>query len=104
MEHTKGKWEVGKVPPLSNWIVGVNLDDPMKMETVADLYGKEADAHLIAAAPELYDELEEADGVICELCYIVNPQHATADYGVGCKSCEDREKRLKVLLKAKGRN
>lgn len=59
-------------------------------------------AYLIAAAPALYEELKEADRVICELCYRLNPHHATADYGVGCKSCEDREHRLQALSKAEG--
>ena len=29
--------------------------------------------------------------VICPMCYRLNPQHATADNGVGCKTCEGKE-------------
>ena len=58
MEHTKGEWEVGKRPPLSNWVVGVNLSDPMEMNLVANLYGNKDDAHLIAAAPDMYGALK----------------------------------------------
>ncbi len=31
------------------------------------------------------------DSVICPMCYRLNPQHATADHGVGCKSCAEKE-------------
>lgn len=61
MEYTEGEWEVGKTPPLSNWVVGVDLKDPMKMDVVANLYANEADAHLIASAPDLYEACKEAE-------------------------------------------
>ena len=70
---------------------------------IADLIRDEASANLIAAAPGLYKELEEADTVICKLCKRLNPQHATADYGRGCNSCEEREHRLKAIAKADGK-
>lgn len=38
-----------------------------------------------AMAEELYAD------VICPMCYMINPQHATADNGVACKSCQDKE-------------
>ena len=59
MEYTKGKWKVGKTPPLSNWVVGVNLGDPMEQNVVANLYDNEADAHLIAAAPDSHEATME---------------------------------------------
>jgi len=31
------------------------------------------------------------ENVICPMCYRLNPHHATADNGVGCKSCRDKE-------------
>jgi hypothetical protein len=34
---------------------------------------------------QLYEE------VICPMCYRLNPQHKTMDYGKGCHSCEERE-------------
>lgn len=64
MEYTKGEWEVGKTPPLSNWVVGVNLSDPMKLDVVAQLYNNEADAHLIAAAPRMHEALKESTNVL----------------------------------------
>ena len=36
-------------------------------------------------ARELYED------IICPMCYRLNPQHATADYGVGCKACSEKE-------------
>ena len=62
----------------------------------------EANAQLIAAAPDSYKELKEADATICELCKRLNPHHATADHGKGCEWCQDRESRLKALAKAEG--
>lgn len=34
---------------------------------------------------QIYEE------VICPMCYRLNPQHKTMDYGKGCHSCEERE-------------
>jgi hypothetical protein len=100
--YTKGEWSVfdwhTRIEVLCGGRVVASLD-----ESDFTLNEDEANAHLIAAAPELYKELVEADRVICELCYIVNPQHATADYGVGCKSCEDRDRRLVAIGKAEGK-
>lgn len=31
------------------------------------------------------------DEIICPMCYRLNPQHATMDYGKGCHSCRERE-------------
>jgi hypothetical protein len=38
-------------------------------------------------AKELYRE------VICPMCYRLNPQHATADNGIGCQTCREKEER-----------
>lgn len=62
-----------------------------------------ANAQLIISAPDLYEELIEADEVICELCKRLNPQHAPREGYEGCNSCQDRESRLQALAKAKGR-
>jgi len=67
-----------------------------------DFHTGRGNAYLMAASPELLVELEEADQTICRLCYIVNPHHATADHGVGCRSCEERETRLAIMAKARG--
>lgn len=29
--------------------------------------------------------------IICPMCYRLNPQHATMDYGKGCHYCQERE-------------
>ena len=46
---------------------------------------------------KMYEALKDADETICELCKRLNPQHATADYGEGCKSCADGDIRLEAL-------
>jgi len=46
---------------------------------------KEVDEAKKERAKELYEEF------ICPMCYRLNPQHATADYGMGCKTCSDKE-------------
>jgi len=51
--------------------------------------------------PEIITALEKADEIICSLCYVVNPQHATADHGLGCKSCAGREERLRIIAHSK---
>ena len=57
---------------------------------------KRANADLMSASKELYDELVEADDTICTLCKRLNPQHED------CTSCQDREARLKAMRKAGG--
>ena len=61
-----------------------------------DRENTEADVHLIASAPELYEALKEADAEICRLCKRLNPQHSN------CHSCNDRQNRYDVLAKANG--
>lgn len=50
-------------------------------------------------ARELWDE------VICPMCYRLNPHHATADNGIGCHWCQDKEdwtgQTMEESLKAK---
>ena len=60
MEYTEGEWKVGKTPPLSNWVVGVNLGEPMEQNVIANLYGNKDDANLVAAAPDMYEVLKVA--------------------------------------------
>ncbi len=51
-----------------------------------------ADAQLAADKKEVKEMTEELyKEVICPMCYRLNPQHATADNGIGCKSCEERQ-------------
>ena len=58
--------------------------------------GKELEKRLDENKYELYEELLEADAVICELCIRLNPQHAN------CEWCDDREPRLKLIAKIEG--
>lgn len=110
MEPTKGEWyledETGLILSIPE-----GKDSPVVIANVGgtgDITPKplkelQSNAHLIAAAPNTYEELKEADSIICELCKRLNPQHATADYGKGCEWCEDREGRLKAIAKAEGK-
>ena len=36
-------------------------------------------------AEELYED------IICPMCYSLNPQHASMNYGEGCHYCQERE-------------
>ena len=126
-QYTKGKWEYRegvfdreddyKMPMLGSIVCDDSVDvDPWYICRIDNAPSAEGNAELICAAvnacisvnpdqplkvaeklADAFAELKEADRVICELCYKVNPQHATADNGKGCKSCEDRERRLFVL-------
>lgn len=92
-EHfTPGPWSI-----LFNDKTKVVLEESGVAIFVADTYAgftksdseQEANAALIAAAPELYKELEKH----CALCALRHPERE------GCKLCETR----KVLNKARGR-
>jgi len=106
-DYTKGEWGIGEHGELmcGGWQLGaVFLQNTKRMSGEMPRPNEnEANGYLISATPRLYEELLEADRVICELCKRLNPQHATADYGKGCNSCQDRETRLKALAKAEGK-
>lgn len=107
MNYTKGEWKATD----TNRIVIEHKEDfiPSPQEpifvvaqcgiynTVPSYDEEQANAHLISAAPRLYEELSLADEQICWLCKRVNPQHEN------CTSCGEREQRLKTLAKAEGR-
>ncbi|KKN62167.1 hypothetical protein LCGC14_0514460 [marine sediment metagenome] len=57
MDYTKGKWEVTKHNPLSNWVVDVNPSDLINRIPIAQCFENVADANLIASAPRLLEEL-----------------------------------------------
>jgi len=55
-----------------------------------------ANANLIAAAPEMYEALKEAQATICGLCRVINPQHKD------CPSCDEIQRYRVALAKAEG--
>jgi ribosomal protein L40E len=97
--YTKGEWTVDKTElatfiqsPDTGYVVAICS----RPEWVGEKKERDANAHLIAAAPLLYEALKEADATICELCVRLNPWHEN------CTSCEEREIRLKAIAKAEG--
>jgi hypothetical protein len=51
--HAPGPWRVDNGPASETWQIW-RIDEP---EWIADIWTSEADAHLIAAAPELFQAL-----------------------------------------------
>ena len=109
---TKGEWKLDKLHS-NRWLLHSGKDSNNRViaeiNTGISHYTSihpeegEANAHLIAAAPDLYEELCEADRVICELCKCLNPQHASMDDYKGCTSCGERTLRLNAIAKAEGK-
>ena len=97
MSYTKGEWKARKGRGRGmNWVV--ESDDALIAEIIPyGAYREDDNAHLIAAAPNMYEALKEADTLICELCVRLNPQHEN------CTSCAERESRLKAIAKAEGK-
>ena len=105
MKHTPGPWEkdynqtIGHIKSVSKTLnctptvcqYGTHLIAPSICKEDA-----EANAHLIAAAPELKECLEDALLIICNLCRRLNPQHKDCDY------CGDISAYRTVLSKAEG--
>ncbi len=57
-KHTPGPWKVHKMPKAigyAEWEIHYSDDG----ECVAEIVYKEADAHLIAAAPDMYEALKD---------------------------------------------
>jgi len=98
--YTKGEWKA-EIGYTNIWITANVYPSGKKHSTVAEIPtsndNAEANAHLIAASPDMYEELLWADEAICSLCKEINPQHAT------CTKCDEHESRLKALAKAKGK-
>ena len=114
MEYTKGEWVVWWQDPqdkensdLRVRVKGADLAGQEDIAIVMAPYNEvkecEANAHLIASAPDLHKGLEGALDEICVLCKRLNPQHASMDDYAGCTSCEDMEQRRLALSKAEGK-
>ncbi len=88
MEYTKGEWK-------AMMIQGQGIIH-CKNITIAETYtiNQEANAHLIAAAPDCYEGLKDALREICRMCVRLNPQHE------GCSACEEMERSRLPLAKA----
>lgn len=120
MEYTKGEWKAGYNPGVTgpttpsfqpfcgeDWpyktinvgeetIAIIPAQDTDKMHK-PNLIALQANTNLMVSSPELYEELKQADRVICHLCKRLNPQHKD------CISCADREVRLQILAKAEAK-
>jgi len=92
-DFTKGKWEV--IEGDEAFIITDSGGNTIATVPFRQLSGN--DARLIAAAPDLLEELQLADEEICQLCKELNPWHKD------CTSCEARESRLQALTKAEGK-
>jgi len=104
-QYTKGEWEVQKMFPESysymiqdnsgKQICGIWLGNTASRE-IPKIEHK-ANAHLIAAAPNMYETGLQLLDVMCELCRRLNPQHRI------CQSCEEIEEYRKAFAKAEGK-
>ena len=95
--YTKGEWKVRS---------GFRVTSNEGLMYIADCYPyhekltrpktieAEANAHLIAAAPDCYEGLKDALREICRMCVRLNPQHQ------GCTSCKEMERSRLPLAKA----
>lgn len=75
-QHTTGPWQAvvhGKLL----FIAPVNRA-PFGPKNIAGMVGKDADAQLMACAPELLAALEKAHGILDALGY-VGPEHAARE-------------------------
>ncbi len=101
MNYTRGEWVITEERYSHN--IGLyRLIQTAEGELIAHVWPgsnplTDGNAHLIAAAPNVYEALKEADILICELCVRLNPQHEN------CTSCDERTERLKAIAKAEGR-
>lgn len=109
-QYTKGEWKADFTRITGH--CGISIDSPEHQ--VANVYLNQinsdwpdslnrheneearANAHLIAAAKELYETGQQLLEVMCELCIRLNPQHAN------CQSCDEIEEYRKAFAKAEG--
>lgn len=88
-KHTPGEWEA---------IESLVRSTSTHVEIAHCKYGTREETHaharLIAAGPELLEELKDALRHICYLCKRLNPQHEN------CTSCDDMGIRRQILAKA----
>ena len=93
INYTKGKWKE------LHGDIYCNEERIARSESLgfSRITEAKANAQLIASAPDLYEELKKADGLICHLCKM------SMDGTLDCEACDDRKRRLKALAKADGK-
>lgn len=71
MKHTKGPWKVISSP--NSFLCSVVAESDMEFKSIGD-FGDKANAHLIAAAPIMFDALvklcNDADLTFEQLCMV----------------------------------
>ena len=99
MEYTKGDWEVNKVPDFNqDWVFAIRTyPEPTRRLRVADVW-IEANAHLIAAAPELYEALKLSIEASKDAVSALNNLGESCPASVGLAA----EKGRQALAKAEG--
>ena len=102
LKHTTRDLEV--IEHLQTGIMNFNEYDVMSDNYIVATFwdgvhgeiNAKANAMLYAASSDMLKALIESDITICELCKRLNPQHKN------CISCQDREKRIKLIERATG--
>lgn len=98
MNYTEGEWKA--------WVTGIHLSgEPTIPNRIAltfqqsfmDTGEAQANACMMAVAPDMYETGLDLLEVMCKLCRRLNPQHKT------CQSCEEIESYRKAFAKAGGK-
>jgi hypothetical protein len=97
MKYTPGPWEVyGRGIYQTEKAGGREVVHGNGIKGRDDKDEAEANAILIALAPDLLKELISMLDELCRTCRLLNPQHAN------CNSCEGTEKARVLIAKAEG--
>ncbi len=99
LKFTPGPWTPNFKPKHEHIVIENELNEyicvlPLNKSSMLDK--ENANALLIAAAPEMLKALIDNDELFCNICVHFNPQHKN------CKSCDDRDERIKIIEKATG--
>ena len=108
-KFTKGPWEATYDSQLQALIEIYNTEDRIMVATLPDrgtveaMPEIEANANLIAAAPDMYEALEEVRHLVCATCskyeqFCESGNRLTTE--IPCNACESKV--FKALRKARG--